>query len=113
MTIKPLRNRTILSGAIAGSLILIPLALIISAAHSHPVLAADKPGSTSGAGWDRRAAETYLDSRPAWWQDWERTHADHGTYCISCHSQMPYGVARPVLRQELSDPAPDGAERAV
>jgi hypothetical protein len=113
MTIKPLWNSTILSGAIAGSLILIPLALVVSTARSHPVLAADKAGSTNGTGWDRHAAENYLDSREAWWQDWERTHVDHGTYCISCHTQMPYGLARPVLRQELGDPAPSGAERAM
>jgi squalene-hopene/tetraprenyl-beta-curcumene cyclase len=78
-----------------------------------PVLAADKAGATTVAGWDRQAAERYLDSREVWWQSWDRTQKDHGTYCISCHTQMPYGLARPILRQELGEPAPSGAERAM
>ncbi|MGA9668832.1 MAG: hypothetical protein WBQ94_06465 [Terracidiphilus sp.] len=78
-----------------------------------PVLAADKSGATAVAGWDRQAAERYLDSREVWWQGWDRTQKDHGTYCISCHTQMPYGLARPILRQELGEPAPTGAERAM
>jgi hypothetical protein len=77
------------------------------------VLAADKAGATTVAGWDRQAAERYLDSREVWWQSWDRTQKDHGTYCISCHTQMPYGLARPILRQELGEPAPTGAERAM
>jgi hypothetical protein len=64
-------------------------------------------------GWDRQAAERYLDSREVWWQAWDRTQKDHGTYCISCHTQATYGLARPVLRQELGEPAPAGAERAM
>jgi hypothetical protein len=79
----------------------------------NPVLAADKAGATTVAGWDRQAAARYLDSREVWWQSWDRTQKDHGTYCISCHTQMPYGLARPILRQELGEPAPSGAERAM
>jgi squalene-hopene/tetraprenyl-beta-curcumene cyclase len=63
--------------------------------------------------WDRQAAERYLDSREIWWQGWARTHKDHDTYCISCHTQAPYGLARPVLRTDLSEPAPAGAEQAM
>src|ERR1700723_3101986 len=93
-------NRLALSCAVGA------LALIAIAAN-----AADKPPVTSG--WDRQAAERYLDSREVWWQSWDRTQKDHGTYCISCHTQMPYGLARPILRQELGEPAPSGAERAM
>jgi hypothetical protein len=75
--------------------------------------AADKPGDGGAAGWDRQAAARYLDSREVWWQTWDRTQKDHGTYCISCHTQAPYGLARPSLRQQLGEPAPAGAERAM
>jgi hypothetical protein len=78
-----------------------------------PVQAADKASATTVPGWDRQAAERYLDSREVWWQSWDRTQKDHGTYCISCHTQMPYGLARPILRQELGEPAPAGAEKAM
>jgi hypothetical protein len=89
------------------------ISLIFSGRPVSPVLAADKAAATTIAGWDRQAAERYLDSREVWWQSWDRTQKDHGTYCISCHTQMPYGLARPILRQELGEPAPSGAERAM
>ncbi len=78
-----------------------------------PVLAADKSGDAATAGWDRQAAARYLDGREVWWQTWDRTQKDHGTYCISCHTQAPYGLARPSLRRQLGEPAPAGAERAM
>jgi hypothetical protein len=84
--------------------------LTLSGPSPRAVVAADM---ASGAGWDRVAAERYLDSREVWWQGWDRAQKDHGTYCISCHTQMPYGLARPVLRQELSEPPAAGAERAM
>ena len=76
------------------------------------VLAAGK-SSTSSPKWDRQAAERYLDDREVWWQGWDRTQKDHGTYCISCHTQAPYGLARPVLRKVLGEPGPAGAEQAM
>jgi squalene-hopene/tetraprenyl-beta-curcumene cyclase len=65
------------------------------------------------ANWDAQAAQRYLDSREMWWQGWDRAQKDHGTYCVSCHTQATYGLARPVLRTELSDPAPAGPEEAM
>lgn len=96
--------------AVAGS---IALSGVFAHFFARPVLAADKPAETRPTGWDRKAAERYLDSREVWWQGWDRTQKDHGTYCISCHTQATYGLARPVLRQELGEPAPAGAERAM
>jgi len=90
------------------------LLFMLSAPPPKTVLAADKPTSTpSATTWDRAAAEHYLDNREEWWQDWDRTHKDHGTFCISCHTQAPYGLARPILRQDLHEPAPTGAERIM
>jgi hypothetical protein len=108
MTNKPLWIWLLFSGAVVCSLV-----LAVAGTQSHTVLAADKTESTAMPGWDRQAAERYLDSREVWWQAWDRTQKDHGTYCISCHTQATYGLARPVLRQELGDPAPAGAERAM
>lgn len=89
------------------------ICLTLAGPGTGPVLAADKPSPTAPAGWDRQAAAHYLDSREVWWQSWDRTQKDHGTYCISCHTQAPYAMARPVLRKELGEPAPTGAERAM
>jgi hypothetical protein len=90
------------------------LLVMLTVPPGKTVLAADKPTPTPSApAWNRAAAESYLDSREVWWQDWDRTHKDHGTFCISCHTQAPYGLARPALRQDLHEPAPSGAERAM
>jgi len=104
-------NRLMLGLALAVSIAALFVTLYYPPAKT--VLAADKAGSAGAPSWDRAAAERYLDSREAWWQDWDRTHKDHGTYCISCHTQAPYGLARPILRQDLHEPAPSGAERAM
>lgn len=73
----------------------------------------DKPSQAASQSWDRQAAEKYLDEREVWWQGWDRTHKDHGTYCISCHTQAPYALAQPVLRGALGAAEPTEAERAM
>ena len=65
-----------------------------------PLKAADKMASD---GWSAAAAARYLDSREVWWQEWDRAQKDHGTLCISCHTQASYGLARPALRRQLGE----------
>jgi hypothetical protein len=86
------------------------LLLALAGPSPRPVLAAD---TAAPAGWDKVAAERYLDSREVWWQGWDRARKDHGTYCISCHTQAPYGLARPALGKELGEPAVPPTERAM
>lgn len=74
-------------------------------------LAADKGSSAAVPDWDRQAAARYLDSREAWWQTWDRAQKDHGTLCISCHTQAPFALARPVLHELGDEPTP--AEAAM
>src|ERR1039458_8562918 len=75
-------------------------------ACSHP---APKP-STS---WDPRAAATYLDYRAGWWMEWTGSARDHGTFCISCHTALPYALSRPALRDMLSEQGPSDNERRL
>jgi squalene-hopene/tetraprenyl-beta-curcumene cyclase len=49
-------------------------------------------------GWNPQAAANYLDRREAWWQSWYQARHDHNTLCISCHTVLPYALARPALR---------------
>jgi squalene-hopene/tetraprenyl-beta-curcumene cyclase len=86
--------------------------ILLSETGAPRVLAADKDAASVPT-WDRRAAARYLDDREVWWQGWDRAQKDHGTYCISCHTQAPYGLARPVLRKDLGEPDPAGAEQAM
>jgi len=57
------------------------------------------------AEWDARAAASYLDGRMSAWLEWPNAARDHGTACVSCHTTLPYALARPSLRRALSETA--------
>jgi len=59
------------------------------------------------------SAATYLDNREAWWTQWIGASRDHGTFCVSCHTALPYAFARPALRAATNDPNPTANERAL
>ena len=61
----------------------------VSAAHAQN----GDPGT-----WDADAAAGYLDQRVDWWSGWETAARERGTFCVSCHTTGPYGLARPMLR---------------
>src|ERR1700721_1744625 len=58
-------------------------------------------GSAAQRDWDVASAAAYLDGREAWWMSWSGAARDHGTFCVSCHTAMPYFLSRAVLRKEL------------
>jgi len=63
--------------------------------------------------WDPTAAAAYLDYREGWWMEWSGSARDHGTFCISCHTALPYALARPSLRAPLSEQVPTVIERRL
>jgi squalene-hopene/tetraprenyl-beta-curcumene cyclase len=65
------------------------------------------------AGWDPKAAAAYLDGRATWWTTWPNAARDRGTYCMSCHTTLPYALARPALRGLLGERAPSAAEQKI
>jgi len=52
--------------------------------------------------WNARLAAQYMDSRQKEWVAWP-TALHSGVACVSCHTGLPYLVARPALRQALND----------
>ena len=64
------------------------------------------------ADWDPAAAAEYMDGRQEWWLTWAPADRDHDTSCISCHTALPYALARPALQRALgeSGSAPSEAE---
>ena len=106
------------SNTVAIRILTLSLACASAAvAATHPVAskptAADAKASTAPQTWDKAAAARYLDYRQAWWQDWPRAQKDHGTVCVSCHTQVPYALARPALRTELGETKVSDPERAM
>jgi len=52
--------------------------------------------------WNPKLAEQYLDARQKAWVAWP--HAlESGVACVSCHTGLPYLLARPALRRSLGE----------
>lgn len=62
--------------------------------------------------FDAAAAARYLDARmDVWWQKAKPLTTVGGeTKCLSCHTALPYALARPVLRRALGEAAPTAHE---
>jgi squalene-hopene/tetraprenyl-beta-curcumene cyclase len=73
-----------------------------------PVLASDEAGT-----WNPKSAASYLDGRADWWIGWKSSQRDHNTFCISCHTALPYAMGRPSLRAALAESAPSNGERQL
>src|SRR5271165_6788369 len=104
MTTRCFRNALTLIGVTA---------LTLAGVSTGAARAAEKADTPTAPSWDRRAAARYLDAREVWWQSWDRTQKDRGTLCISCHTQTPYALARPLLRQDLGEPGQTAAEQRM
>ena len=63
--------------------------------------------------WDAGKAAQYLDGRAQWWSTWSGAARDHDTFCISCHTTLPYALARPALRERLREQGMSAAESTV
>lgn len=88
--------------AVVGTLLAVSLA---AAAHT-----AAEPGSS---GFDAKAAAAYLDARAEAWSRWPNAQRDRGTFCISCHTTLPFLLAAPALRESLGERQPSAAESRV
>lgn len=72
-----------------------------------------QPETKIATSWDQKAAAAYLDQRAGWWMDWPRAARDHETFCVSCHTAVPYALSRPALRKALAEAAPSPNERRL
>jgi squalene-hopene/tetraprenyl-beta-curcumene cyclase len=78
-------------------------------------IAADssQPDARPSNTWDQKAAAAYLDQRAGWWMEWPRAARDHGTFCVSCHTAVPYAMSRPLLRGMLAEQGPSANEQKL
>jgi squalene-hopene/tetraprenyl-beta-curcumene cyclase len=44
---------------------------------------------------------------------WQRAARDHHTFCVSCHTAVPYAMSRPALRTALAEQGPSANERRL
>ena len=76
--------------------------------------ACSRPEAKDADAWNRTAAAAYLDQRADWWMGWEGAARDHETFCVSCHTALPYALSRAVLRERpRGDALSDGERRLL
>lgn len=63
--------------------------------------------------FEHAAAAAYLDQRLDWWMEWPKAQRDHDTFCVSCHTAVPYAVSRSALRKALGEKALSANERRL
>lgn len=83
----------------------------ISLGHALPVAGA--VSESPNPSWNPLTATKYLDDRETWWQNWPRAQKDQGTVCVSCHTQLPYGMVRPMLQHKLSETALPASDKVM
>jgi squalene-hopene/tetraprenyl-beta-curcumene cyclase len=71
------------------------------------------PETKIAGSWDQKAAAAYLDRRLEWWMEWPRSQRDHDTFCVSCHTAVPYALSRSALRQALAEQTSSANERRL
>src|SRR5438552_6271125 len=59
--------------------------------------ACSTPEARTSPAWRPAAAAEYLDRRADWWMGWPGAARDHETFCISCHTTLPYAISRAAL----------------
>lgn len=70
-----------------------------------PCLALLAASSSVAAGWNPKLAAAFLDERQKQWFAWP-VAARTGGPCVSCHTGLPYLIARPALRRALGEDQP-------
>jgi squalene-hopene/tetraprenyl-beta-curcumene cyclase len=89
------------------------IGVLLACLASAAMVACSHPAMKVSNSWDPKAAAAYLDYREGWWADWTGSARDHGTFCVSCHTALPYALSRPALRVALAERGPSVNERRL
>ena len=95
-------NRTYRAGPLTTRLaIIVILAVLLFGFDARR--AASEGDRTASGGWDRASAASYLDERmQVWFANAKKLRTRQSeTVCVSCHTTVPYVLARPTLRRAM------------
>ena len=70
-------------------------------------------GDSAKRPWSPEAAAKYLDGRADWWLGWSGAARGQGTACLSCHTTVPFALARPALSQKLHEKTAGNVEKKL
>src|SRR5438105_726133 len=89
--------------------VLMALTALLAVLHASPA----RGGDEVQPAWSPAAAAKYLDGRAESWLGWSSSARGHGTACISCHTTLPFALARPALGATLGETAPASSEQKL
>jgi squalene-hopene/tetraprenyl-beta-curcumene cyclase len=90
-----------------------PLVLTLEVVLLAAVRVGTARGGDAAPPWDPKAAAAYLDGRTDWWLRWSGAVRGQGTACLSCHTSMPFALARPALGGPLGEAAAGAVEQKL
>jgi squalene-hopene/tetraprenyl-beta-curcumene cyclase len=111
------QRRVVLAAGLAAAIIVASshtgtrAAVSRSAKTAAPKLS--QPDANIAESWNEKSAAAYLDRREDWWMEWPRAKRDHETFCVSCHTAVPYALSRPALGSALREQGPSVDERRL
>ncbi len=82
-----------------------PATVLLAVVSSAPTFG----GENTPVQWDKARASAYLDGRGENWFKFSSANRGEGastSHCVSCHSLLPYALARPVLRRLSNQKSP-------
>jgi squalene-hopene/tetraprenyl-beta-curcumene cyclase len=97
-----------MSGSLTTKSLLLLLSLSVFAGSSCAQQESARPTA-----WDPNSAAKYLDARQTWWMNWPESARDHQTFCVSCHTVVPYALARPRLAAIVHRPEPNATDKKL
>ena len=88
------------------------MSFLAALAGVHMLAADQNQAAAVSAAWNPAAAAKYLDDRmDLWFTNAKKLRTgDEKTTCVSCHSSIPYALARPALRRAMHASAPAAQE---
>src|SRR5262249_15941718 len=105
-------SRSVIEGRSSQANGLVRLVALFGFALTLAGCSQSKPAPGAGL-WDPNAAAAYLDRRMEWGIGWKTSAPDPDPFCFSCHTAVPYALARPALRATLGESAPTAPEQQL
>ena len=89
---------------------IVPVEQLLAQSKADPSQASDAKGD-----WNMQAAARFLDDRmDLWFQKAKKLRTgQEKTSCVSCHTVVPYALARPLLRSAAGESRPTAQELTV
>lgn len=82
--------------------------VLVATLSALPIQAQEGPSS-----WSPKAAAKFLDDRAEHWLTWSGANRGQGTVCTSCHTTLPYALARPALGDKLGEASASMVEQQL